>query len=52
MLSLPRLPFLKRNAKPSIFYGPDDPVPIAVAFLMGIQRKYLTFALAVDLLTK
>ncbi|CAO3667847.1 hypothetical protein G6F70_005711 [Rhizopus microsporus] len=37
-LCLPRLPFLKRNAKPSIFYGPDDPVPIAVAFLMGIQH--------------
>lgn len=38
--SMPRLPFLRRKQALSIFYRPNDSIPIVLAILMGIQRKY------------
>lgn len=38
-LCMPRIPFYKKKVGKSIFYGPDDSIPVLVALLMGIQRK-------------
>lgn len=37
--SVPRIPWKKEKPKPSTFYGPDDPVPIFLAIVMGVQRN-------------
>ncbi|KAI7858313.1 permease family-domain-containing protein [Circinella umbellata] len=35
---MPYIPFLKKRANRSEFYGPDDDIPLLVAILMGIQH--------------
>ncbi|KAG1468494.1 hypothetical protein G6F56_003798 [Rhizopus delemar] len=37
-LCVPRIPWKKEKPKPSTFYGPDDPVPIFLAIVMGVQH--------------
>ena len=37
---MPYIPFLRRRANHSEFYGPDDDIPLLVAILMGIQRMF------------
>lgn len=38
-LCMPRIPFYTKRVGKSIFYGPDDSIPVLVALLMGVQRK-------------
>ncbi|KAI9244560.1 permease family-domain-containing protein [Phascolomyces articulosus] len=35
---MPYIPFLKKKANRSEFYGPDEDIPVFVAILMGIQH--------------
>jgi hypothetical protein len=40
-LCMPRIPFIGKNkVVSSPFFGPNDEIPIMVAILMGVQRKF------------
>ncbi|KAI9316312.1 permease family-domain-containing protein [Dichotomocladium elegans] len=38
MNSVPRLPFITQKVNQSPFYGPNEPIPIFLAFIMGVQH--------------
>ncbi|KAI9493448.1 permease family-domain-containing protein [Zychaea mexicana] len=35
---MPHIPFLRRRTNTSPFYGPNDPIPVFLAIVMGIQH--------------